>query len=253
MSNSSSNLVELFSSIQGEGLFVGLRQIFLRFHGCLLNCDYCDSQGTRTDEAPSQCRVEEKPGKGKFLLLENPISCGQVESIITEWRAYCPHAHHSISITGGEPLLHVETLTRWLPVLRNYLPIYLETNGIYGDELSECIEYIDFISMDVKLPSTTGINDLWEKHRFFLKIASERDVFIKVVINDLTQDWEIRRTCEIISSLDASIPLVLQPQTSLDGKVCISPSNLYSLQEIASTLIKNIRVIPQTHRFLGLL
>ena len=36
------DILEIFSSIQGEGLRIGERQIFIRFHGCNLNCAYCD-------------------------------------------------------------------------------------------------------------------------------------------------------------------------------------------------------------------
>ena len=34
---------EIFESIQGEGPFVGVNQLFLRFCGCNLNCNYCDT------------------------------------------------------------------------------------------------------------------------------------------------------------------------------------------------------------------
>ncbi|MCL5059022.1 MAG: 7-carboxy-7-deazaguanine synthase QueE, partial [Actinobacteria bacterium] len=34
---------EIFSSVQGEGPYVGTRQIFIRFDGCNLSCRYCDT------------------------------------------------------------------------------------------------------------------------------------------------------------------------------------------------------------------
>jgi len=250
---SSDHLVEIFSSIQGEGPYVGFRQIFIRFHGCSLDCTYCDSVDTRETKPPENCSVEERPGKGKFLLYPNPLSCDQVVKTISEWICCCPGAHHSISITGGEPLLHVETLTKWLPVLKSYLPIYLETNGIHYDELSKCIDSVDFISMDIKLPSTSGQQDLWDKHRIFLKISSSRRVFVKAVVSDSTQIWEILNTCDLILSENRSIPLILQPKMSTSGTICISPHNLLTFQEKASLLLNDVRIIPQTHRFLGLI
>ena len=35
---------EIFSSIQGEGPIVGYKQLFIRFCGCNLHCDYCDTE-----------------------------------------------------------------------------------------------------------------------------------------------------------------------------------------------------------------
>ena len=34
---------EIFASIQGEGPYVGVKQLFIRFCACNLNCDYCDT------------------------------------------------------------------------------------------------------------------------------------------------------------------------------------------------------------------
>ncbi|PLX95348.1 MAG: 7-carboxy-7-deazaguanine synthase QueE, partial [Desulfuromonas sp.] len=63
-------MIELFSSIQGEGVFLGERQAFLRLAGCNLDCAYCDTPFVPT----SHCRVEETPGSGVFYDLPNPLS-----------------------------------------------------------------------------------------------------------------------------------------------------------------------------------
>ena len=146
------NICEMFSSIQGEGYLAGRRQIFLRFPLCNLTCRYCDTDHKKVDS----CRVETKPGSSTFLQLPQPITLQNVLGILSDWITALPDAHHSISITGGEPLLSVDTLKMWLPQLRKLLPIHLETNGTMHVSLEQIIQHIDYISMDFKLPSTSG-------------------------------------------------------------------------------------------------
>ena len=40
---------EIFSSIQGEGPFIGYKQLFVRFCGCNLSCEYCDTDFSEID------------------------------------------------------------------------------------------------------------------------------------------------------------------------------------------------------------
>ncbi len=249
MSDHSADMLEIFSSIQGEGLLVGLRQIFLRFCSCNLHCHYCDTESA----SPEHCSIEETPGRRDPVQVENPVALDQIVALIDKWQRGWPGVHHSISITGGEPLLHHETLSEWLPVLRSRLPIYLETNGMLHSTLASLIEHFDHISMDIKLPSTSGHTELWESHREFLRIAVRQNALVKTVINDMTEEWEIIRTCEIISSIDKNVPLILQPVTLKDGKVGLTPIKVLEMQETAASYLSEVRVIPQTHHLLGLL
>lgn len=238
---------ELFSSIQGEGVLVGLRQVFIRFHGCNLACDYCDTVG----ETPEFCMMEGTPGRRDFNQAANPVALDHVLSHLQGWQRGWPDIHHSISITGGEPLLNHEILQEWFPALRELLPVYLETNGILHTALSRLIIHIDHVGMDIKLPSTSGCTDLWEHHRQFLRIAAQKDVFVKLVIGGETEDWEIVKACEIIAGIDRTIPLVLQPVTRRDGTLGVTPLKVLELQEIASGHLAVVRIIPQTHKFMG--
>ena len=250
MSNRTANLVEIFSSIQGEGLLIGVRQIFLRFKSCNLECVYCDTQNQAGSD---YCNVEISPGRREFVRTINPLDISYLMNILNKWQEDFPGVHHSISITGGEPLLEHDILLEWLPILRNTFPIYLETNGTLHLALSSLIGYLDFISMDIKLPSTSGQADMWDSHWEFLKIAVKKDVFVKIVVDDTTENWELIKSCELISSVDRRIPLVLQPLTLDSGGVGIAPHRLLELQQIAARHLKQIRIIPQAHKFLGLL
>ena len=248
MSNKGADLLEVFSSVQGEGPFVGLRQIFIRFHGCNLKCLCCD---TNIEAIPVSCKIEATPGRRDFLDESNPVALDHLLSHLEGWSRGWPGIHHSISITGGEPLLNGDILAGWLPELRKLFPIYLETNGLLHSELSGLIGLLDHISMDIKIPSTSGCHDLWEAHGEFLRIAARKDIFVKVVVSDETEMWEIERVCKTMADVNRHIPLILQPVTLANGKVGISPLKVLEFQEISCRYLGKVRIIPQTHRFTG--
>jgi 7-carboxy-7-deazaguanine synthase len=246
----SAPLIEIFSSIQGEGPYVGCRQAFIRFHGCNLGCAYCD---TLRQHPPQSCRIEIEPGRGQFRDLPNPLSLDQVCAVLRGWNERHPHlCHHSLSITGGEPLIHFRLLTEWLPVLREMLPIYLETNGSLPDELAEVVRHVDYISMDIKLPSATGQAPLPESNRKFLKLAVPHKTFVKVVVAEETPEQEIEDACLMVRDVYPAIPLILQPVTR-NGVPAVTASRLLQLQEFASGFLPDVRIIPQTHVFLNFL
>lgn len=250
MSSATANLIEIFSSIQGEGAQIGLRQVFIRFFGCNLSCEYCD---TNLGVDAACCRIEQTPGRSDFREVANPVDMSSVISHLHQWEHNWPKAHHSISLTGGEPLLHLDVLHRWLPEFRKMLPVHLETNGVLALALARIIHDLDYISMDIKLPSSSGEVDLWEHHRQFLEVAAQAEVSVKTVVNSKTEKWEIERAARMIAAVDLTIPLIIQPETADDLSIKITPDLLFEFQEIASAVIPEVRIIPQTHRFIGLL
>ena len=241
---------EIFSSIQGEGYLAGRRQIFIRLAGCNLDCSYCDTDHARQDS----CRIETGPGSTEFRRLPQPLQFGHLLQIVQEWSTTLPGAHHSISLTGGEPLMYAERLAGWLPALRRVLPVHLETNGTMYLALTQVIDQVDYVSMDMKLPSTSGCTEhLWDLHREFLRVSHGRNASVKVVIGNATDLEEIEQVCSIISDVDRLTPLFLQPLSEADGGIGIRVAHMLRLQEAASARLPDVRVIPQMHRMLGAL
>ena len=226
------DLVEIFSSVQGEGLLVGAKQIFIRFAGCNLACNFCD---TPKEAVIKGISVDEVLEKVKYLEKAR----GQ---------------HHSVSLTGGEPLLHTSFLRKLLPGLkREGFKIYLETNGTLYRELKQVIRYTDIIAMDFKLPSSTAMAPLWRSHKEFLKIALRKNVFIKAVVTDKTQIVDIIEARNIIAKFDKDVLLVLQPATPVRTRDKVVPaSRLNDYRNISAERLANVRVIPQMHRIMGI-
>lgn len=239
-------VIEIFSSIQGEGLLVGCRQIFIRLYGCNLKCSYCD---TLQSEEPALCRVETVPGRGIFENLPNPLKAKDILKVL---EVLDVGLHHSISLTGGEPLLHSNIIRELAPVLRGTRRgIYLETNGTLPDELSRVIDLVDVVAMDFKLPSISGLPSLWDRHSRFLEIAATKETFVKVVVAEQTAIKEIKLAAGLIKSIAPGVPLVIQPLTTR-GAMGISPAHLSELQGQALKVLDDVRVIPQTHKLMGL-
>ncbi|MDT8420760.1 MAG: 7-carboxy-7-deazaguanine synthase QueE [Desulfuromonadales bacterium] len=241
-------LIEVFSSIQGEGVLVGHRQIFVRMAWCNLDCAYCDTPFARQD----LCLMETRPGGAVFDTVTNPVSLELLLERIKSWLDLLPGAHHSLSMTGGEPLIQVDVLEEWLPVLRRYLPIYLETNGTLVAELERVLPHLDWISMDIKLPSVSGTSPLWDLHRDFLRLARTRNCFVKAVVSEKTTDEELLTTARLVADTAPGAPLILQPLTTAGG-IKLSAGQLLEMQARVAGIHPAVRIIPQTHHFLSVL
>jgi organic radical activating enzyme len=202
---------------------VGEEQTFVRFHGCNLECSFCDE---REKTFPQEYTAAS--------FMDNVISEGG----------------KTISFTGGEPLLYSDFLKEVLPALKEKgFKIYLETNGTFKDRLLDVIEYVDVISMDFKLPSSTGEKAFWSEHFDFLRSAVKKQVFVKVVVTEFTDVSDIEKACSIIEGVDKNITFIIQP-VSYNGFVASIP-NLDELIENAKKNLTDIRVIPQVHKILG--
>ncbi len=244
------NLVEVFSAIQGEGLNVGTRQIFIRFGRCDLRCWFCDSE--HTWEIDEQCRIEQTPGKRDFQSYQNPVEETQLLSWIQQ--QHQSHLHDSISLTGGEPLLHAPFLQRFLPQLKQVtqLPIYLETGGHRPQQLSLILPYVNSIGMDMKLPSVSG-EQRWQAHSDCLQRSwqAQKEIFVKLIVSDQTCWEDLEQARERIAQVSPNIPVILQPVTPVTGVTPPHAEQVLQWQAWMKQSLSMVRVIPQTHKLIG--
>lgn len=224
------NIHEIFVSIQGEGIFSGKRQVFVRFFGCNLKCVYCDTA--------------QKPNEILWYSKDELFSAVSIKA--------APESVHSVSLTGGEPLLQADFLKDFLPKLKQAgYKIYLETNGTMPQELAKIIDFVDIVAMDIKLPSSTGNAGLWRQNLEFLKIAMTRQVFVKIVVTGRTTAADLNKAVSLIAEQDPHIALVLQPVTPQPDVKAINPEMLERFNSIASEHLRIVKVIPQMHKLYG--
>lgn len=243
------NIEGIFDSIQGEGPLAGRRQVFLRFGGCNLSCSYCDSPQARHPAAT--CRVESKPATGKYEYLPNPLS---IEDVISNVGMLWLPGHHSVSITGGEPLVQAGFLRCLLPeLIADGHKIYLETNSTLPDELPGIIEHVRYVAADIKLSSCTGGEERFEDNRKFLELLDGTRLCVKFIVTISVDIDEFLRGVEVVKSAgreDAVV--VIQPVTGTRGEVEPGPGFLLELQRKALEIFPDVRVIPQLHHSLNL-
>lgn len=239
------NLTEIFSSVQGEGKYVGCRQIFIRSADCNLNCAYCDTNFSRADF----CNVETFAGSMLFEKIKNPVAVAQVAEIIKKFNSEVPA--HSVSFTGGEPLLHWKFIREVAEKIKDTgLKIFLETNGTLAAELSQIIDCVDIISADIKLPSVAG--NFFDKHAEFLKIAAQKDLYAKIVISAETTQEEFDAAINLLKKVSPQILLILQPVTPVKNVKAISAQKILQFQAAALQKLNFVRVIPQTHKLINI-
>jgi len=224
-------ILEIFRSIQGEGKYAGVPQVFVRLFECNMHCVWCDTPASIGD------------GKREYNEISLEDTLEQVNTIYDN--------AHSVSITGGEPLLQKDFLKGICHALHQEgKKTYLDTNGTLPDALAEIIRDIDIIAMDIKLPSSTKQKAFWKEHKEFLKIASRREVFVKAVVSLHTRLDDVLKAAKLTAAVDPEILFILQPNY-LDMKKGII-EECVGFQKSCAKILKDVRIIPQVHKFMKL-
>ena len=227
-------IVEIFSSIQGEGLFVGRRQIFVRFAGCNLNCSYCDTEASKSS---------------KNGTLRN------VDYVVNKINELKTPDLHSVSFTGGEPSLYADFIKEVIDKIN--FPGFLETNGILTKEINK-IDNLKYASLDIKLPE--NLEDAFDS-----KIISSEIDSINLLI-----DKGINVYCKIVvfPNLDLKLfeNLIFNVSKAINKKdnlsIIIQPvspielwkndkDKLFKFSEITGKYM-DVLIIPQLHKFMNI-
>lgn len=131
-------LNSIYSATEGEGVHIGTPQTFIRFQGCAVGCYNCDSKDTWSFRG------------GKIYTTEMVLEELKKEGFSKRKRR--------VSITGGDPLdpQHIEGLMELIKVLKSegaWINIEAAGNVVHHG----VFDLVDFISFDVKTPSTKVI------------------------------------------------------------------------------------------------
>jgi organic radical activating enzyme len=207
---------------------------------------YCD---TPKDWGPqSKCRVESKPGE--FVEYDNPFSSEQLLSVIKLYERV-----HSVSLTGGEPLLYAKFIKELKP---SKFPLYLESNMTLPEGAREIKDVVKYVSGDFKLKNQCDFKGHYDKYfndtaRSFsiLRHTSFRDCFCKIIVSSDIDKEDFMHALDQVKGCITE--LILQPVTPTGGVEAASPKQLLELQDKALEIVETVRIIPQTHKMWGAL
>ncbi len=181
----------------------------------------------------------------------NPISPEQLDAVLIPFlRRRGPL--DAVAITGGEPLMQAPFLADWLRRLPPNLPILLETNGVLPAALERVIDWVDVVSMDVKLPSNSGEPAFWDEHRDFVEVARRKQLYVKILVDSSTAGDEFDRAVDMLAGVAAGVPLFVQPIVDAEGALQASEDDLERFYSAARRGLSQVRMLPQIHKFLGI-
>lgn len=220
------NVMEIYRSVQGEGLLMGVPTTFVRFFACNLRCSWCDT-------------------KYSWSVREG----GTWESLAPEAIAEQIHvldAHHVV-LTGGEPMLQKD-LAHLAHILKDQgHHLTIETNTTIFR--AGAIPLIDLWSLSPKLPSA---GEDYLNHpviaQFLATLRSDQQQW-KFVLRDDADEQRLRSLLlRYPLFAEHRLPIILQPEG--DAATLDYPAALERLAERVRDPFWNtyaVRVLPQLH------
>ncbi len=215
---------EIFPSLQGEGLLMGIPTTFIRFTGCNLRCVWCDT---------------------KYAYDE-----GEDQSVDDIVNAVSSFGIKRVCLTGGEPLLQKE-LMELINALVGF-EISVETNGSL--DISPLLERPGvLISLDIKCPSSEMMDS-----NLFDNISKLRGSDqMKFVIKD-ENDYDYAKM--ILEKYVPQCSIIFTPVGGVDElddrEVAKASSGAEErvLQRLAELVLQDglteVRVLPQLHKLI---
>lgn len=217
-----SNIHSIYPATEGEGVRIGTPQVFVRFQGCAVGCVNCDSRETWNFKKHNEYTI------GKLV--------NTILSYDLKWT----------SITGGDPLdkHHRDDVLQLIKELKSHgQKINIEVTGLSID--LEIFELADFISFDIKTPSTGVSADKALLIRFIENYGDKSQ--IKAVIQtkaDFEYAYDFYLHCKEVA---ASTNWVMTPACS-----SISPLSMKNFEWILEENQRKgacFRVIGQQHKW----
>lgn len=232
-------LSEIFTSIEGEGIFFGTKTMFIRMAGCHLKCYWCD-----TDYALP-------------MHSGNSYSLNEVKKMIKE---KLTKNTYKINFTGGEPLIQYDIVKDLARFIKEEIGLrtYIESSCYDFNRFGKVLPYFDICKIEFKMMDSNVVqkehyNNLLKNEIECLKMAIKYNkiTFIKIVVSKYTNVDEFNDLIDnVFSTINAEslAGFIIQPTTKIDEPPVESLLKFYDL---VYPKYNNVRIIPQLHKVIG--
>ncbi|MDR4947609.1 7-carboxy-7-deazaguanine synthase QueE [Neobacillus cucumis] len=230
-------VMEIFGpTIQGEGMVIGQKTMFVRTAGCDYSCSWCDSAFTWD-------------GTGK-----NDIRMMEAEEIWQELKQIGGENFSFVTISGGNPAL-LKNLDSLIDILKNHhVKIGLETQG---SKWQDWFYEIDELTISPKPPSSTMQTDFQVLDLIIDNLKENNqsgNVSLKVVVFD-DADYQYAKNIHLRYP---DVPFFVQVgnndiTTGDNQKLLLHLLKQYELlidKVMLDPDLNNVKVLPQLHTFL---
>ena len=208
-------VVEIFESINGEGMRAGELAVFVRMKGCNLSCNYCDTMWANKPD----CEFED-------MTAEQIVDRVKKSGI------------KNVTLTGGEPLL-LKDADKLLEAFSSEkdMRVEIETNGSIDLKPFLKFENVSF-TMDYKLPES-DMEKYMNTDNF--KILRKKDTlkFVASSVNDLKKAKEIIEKYELIGKVN----IIFSP---VFGKIELTDI----VDFLKDNKLNDVRMQLQMHKFI---
>ena len=230
---------EIFTSIEGEGIFVGKKTLFIRFSGCHLKCRWCDTKYALPLDSGIDYQIDE------------------IKDLITkELRPFT----YKVNFTGGEPLLQTEAVIELADFIKKQtnLKTYIESSCFDSELFSKVLPYIDICKIEFKTDDSNVVEDqeydnllLNEIKCLELAVESNKATYIKIVVTNSTNLESFKNLVYNISKKikpSDILGFIIQPSFGIDQPTV---NKLLDSYDIVQPMFPEVRIIPQLHKEIG--
>ncbi len=177
---------EIFYTLQGEGVSMGMPSVFIRSSLCNLHCSWCDTAYTwNWEETPWNHEEDVKYLKSEYIV---ELSSAEVSEIVMQYDC------KNVILTGGEPLLQQDGWTELIKALLATDPNYrfeVETNGTqFPDDFMAGT--IDQWNVSTKLSNSGNDEKLRIKDKAMIYFAQQDNAWFKFVVQDESDLTEVQ-------------------------------------------------------------